>query len=569
MSATPSDNIRLQRDGNDVYVFISASNPSVKAEHLKQAFQLSEFASAQLLDRNPFDTIVQHFNDWRQQRERKPSESYSEEIAVIVDAKVTITIDDDDMLATASVTSAWGGEPLTRPKLLTELKNCNISTGIQRSSINQILQHCMEAPPGTTIETVLAKGRPPIHGKDAQFEALAEDARKRILKPQERDDGRVDMRDLGQQITVQEGDPLMRRLPPEKGRDGFTIKGQTLPAEPGSDIALSPGQGTSISEQDANLLVATKVGMPWFTHNSANVDDVLTLKAVDVATGHVDFKGSVVISGSVSEGMRVNASGDITVAGYVDSAELRAGGNITIRKGCIGHISKEDEQLVLDNENFIPTLSSKLSAAGTIWCAYAQYAYLESGQGIIIDKQLTHCHVITSGRAEIGGNDKQARGKIIGGTFETCAPIFAGQLGARAGTRTRFILSPPPPDETTLDALKSLTQNLKQTLKKLQRLKAGLSRCQALENDQQRQQHTQTLIKALRHEQLRLQLLKDDIAVIKASADQHPTLRVTAAKEVFPGVKFIHQNKNLQMKEHRGGTLFMLQDHQLRMDILR
>ncbi|HAD47936.1 MAG TPA: DUF342 domain-containing protein, partial [Idiomarina sp.] len=66
-----------------------------------------------------------------------------------------------------------------------------------------------------------------------------------------------------------------------------------------------------------------------------------------------------------------------------------------------------------------------------------------------------------------------------------------------------------------------------------------------------------------------LQAIKDDIAVIKASVDNHPTLRVIAAKEVFPGVKFVHQNKNLQMKEHRGGTLFMLQDHQLRMDILR
>jgi|GEM_PF-212581 len=569
MSATPSDNIRFQRDGNDVYVFVSASNSSIKAEHLKQAFQLSEFASAQPLDRNTFDNIAKNFSEWHQQRKRKPSENYSQEVAVIVDARLTITIDDDDMLATASVTSAWGGEPLTRPRLLAELKSCNISTGIQRTGINQILQHCIEAPAGTTIEVIIAKGRPPIHGKNARFEALVEDARKRILKPQEREDGTVDMRDLGKQITVDKGDALMRRLPPEGGRDGFTIKGETLPAEGGDDIALAAGEGTEISDQDPDLLVATKVGMPWFTHNSANVDDVLTLKAVDVATGHVDFKGSVVISGSVTEGMRVNASGDITVAGYVDSAELSAGGNITIRKGCIGHISKEDEQLVLDNENFIPTLSSKLSAGGSIWCAYAQYAYLESGQGIIVDKQLTHCHVITAGPAEIGGNDKQARGKIIGGTFETCAPVFAGQLGARAGTRTRFILSPPPPDESTLDALQSLTQNLKLTLKKLKRLKMGLSRCNALEDEQQRIQHTRTLIKAIRHEQRKLQSLKDDIAVIKASADQHPTLRVIAAKEVFPGVKFIHQNKNLQMKEHRGGTLFMLQDHQLRMDILR
>ncbi|TDP40121.1 hypothetical protein DEU29_10221 [Idiomarina aquatica] len=569
MSGKPLDNVRFQRDGSDVYVFIPASQDTVKAEHLKQAFQLSEFASAQLFDRSGFELIAKHFNEWRKQRERDDTSNYSEAVAQLIDAQISITIDDDDMQAVAEVTSAWGGEPITRPKLLAELKQHGISTGIQRPAINQILQHCIEAPPGTTVEVVVARGKLPKNGRNARFQQLVEDARQRILRPQERDDGTVDMRDLGKQITVNEGDELMRRLPPEGGREGITVKGVKLPAEGGEDQQLTPGEGSQISDSDPDLLIATKVGMPWFTHNSANVDDVLTLKSVDVSTGHVDFKGSVIVSGSVTEGMRVTASGDITVAGYVDSAELNAGGNITVRKGCIGHISKEDEQLVLDNEHFIPTLSSKLSAAGNIWCAYAQYAYLESGLGIIVDKQLTHCHVITSGPAEIGGDDKQARGKIIGGTFETCAPIFAGQLGARAGTRTRFILSPPPPDDSTLDALDSLTENFKATMAKMKRLKVGLGRCNALEDEQMRIKHSRTLINAIRVEHNKLQAIKDDIAVIKASVDNHPTLRVIAAKEVFPGVKFVHQNKNLQMKEHRGGTLFMLQDHQLRMDILR
>lgn len=569
MSGNPSNNVRFQRDGNDVYVFIPASNTSVKSEHLKQAFQLSEFASAQLLDSNAFDIISKQFTHWRQQLQPNEHKHYSDPLATIIDAQIAITIDDDDMLATAEITSAWGGEPITRPALLAELKRCGITTGIQRAAINQILQHCIEAPPGTTIDVIVARGKAPKRGRDAYFEALVEDARERVLKPQARSDGTVDMRDLGKQITVNTGDELMRRWPPEKGREGFTVKGVKLPAEDGEDQQLAVGEGSDVSPQDANVLIATKTGLPWFTHNSANVDDVLTLKSVDVSTGHVDFKGSVIVSGSITEGMRVVATGDITVAGYVDSAELKAGGNITVRKGCIGHISKEDEQLVLDNENFIPTLSSKLYASGTIWCAYAQYAYLESMHGIIVDKQLTHCHVITSGAAEIGGNDKQARGKIIGGTFETCAPIYAGQLGARAGTRTRFILSPPPADSNTLDALQSLTQSFKQTLAKVKRLQLGLERCKALEDEHKRIQHSRTLIAAIRREQTKLQSIKDDLTVIKASVDNHPTLRIVAGREVFPGVKFMHANKNLQMREHRGGTLFMLQDHQLRMDILR
>lgn len=569
MSANSSDPTRFQRNGDEVFIFITATQNAVKAEHLKQAFQLSEFASAELVERNIFEQLAQQYSQWYQLRERDATSHFSERIGTIVAAKISLTIDADDMQAVAEVTAPYGGEPITRPRLLAELKQCKVSTGIQRSAINQILQHCIEAPPGAQLEVVIARGIQPKNGNNARFEALVEDARKRILRPQERKDGSVDMRDLGKHITVQPGDELMRRWPPEAGRPGLTIKGDKLPASDGEDTPLNEGEGSQISAADANLLVATKTGMPWFTHNSANVDDVLTLKSVDVSTGHVDFKGSVVVSGSVTEGMRIRATGDITVAGYVDSAELSAGGNITVRKGCIGHISKEDEQLVLDNENFIPTLSSTLSAGGTIWCAYAQYAYLEGHLGIVIDKQLTHCHVITSGPAEIGGNDKQARGKIIGGTFETCAAVFAGQLGARAGTRTRFVLSPPPPDDQTLDALDSLTLNLKQSLAKIKRYTLGIQRCNALADDEQRERHRQTLTVAIRAEKQQLQSIKDDIAIIKASVDKHPTLRVTASKEVFPGVHFMHQNKKLQIKEHRGGTLFMLQDHQLRMDILR
>lgn len=567
MPGNSSQHVRFNSDNSDVYIAISASEKNVKAEHLKQAFQLSEFASAQLSDSSVFNSVATKFNQWTEQQGQS-SGNYTEAIGRLIDAKLVLTVSEDRMLATAEVISAFGGQPITRPKFLSELKQWGISSGIQRGAINQAIQHCIESPPGSSIELTIAKGRWPKNGNDAYCEALVEDSRHRILKPQERDDGRVDMRDLGKQITVHEGQPLMRRYPPEPGSDGFTIKGEHLPAEAGDDLVLAEGEGSKVSADDSNLLVATKVGMPWFTHNTANIDDVLTLKSVDVSTGHVDFKGSVVVSGNVSEGMRIVASGDISVAGYVDSAELRAGGNITIRKGCIGHISREEEQRALDNEYFIPTLTSKLFAAGSIWCTYAQYAYLESSDGIIVGKQLTHCHVVTSGTAEIGGNDKQARGKVIGGTFETNAPLFAGQLGARAGTRTRFLLFEPPPNDQVLSEMRGLGSGFKKTISKLKRLQLGLQRCQALTDDKQRQQHTQTLIKAISHERSRLSTYRDDLAVIKAASDDHPTLKISVAKEVFPGVKFYHKDKSLVIKDHRAGTLFMLQQHQLRMDVL-
>src|SRR5690606_11993322 len=109
------------------------------------------------------------------------------------------------------------------------------------------------------------------------------------------------------------------------------------PANDGEDRDLKAGKGTEINPDNPNQLIATQKGMPSFIDNTAEVDEILTMQNVYVSTGHVDYEGSVIITGSVGEGMRVKATGDITVAGYVDSAQLSAGGNITIAKGCIGH----------------------------------------------------------------------------------------------------------------------------------------------------------------------------------------------------------------------------------------
>ena len=56
---------------------------------------------------------------------------------------------------------------------------------------------------------------------------------------------------------------------------------------------------------------------------------------------------------------------------------------------------------------------------------------------------------------------------------------------------------------------------------------------------------------------------------MRASLKNHTTLRIMAAKEVFPGVQLEYDHKKLRITEHRGGTLLLLKDHELRMDILR
>ena len=144
------------------------------------------------------------------------------------------------------------------------------------------------------------------------------------------------MRDLGAQVTVDQ-QPLLQKIPLSKGRRVSPCLARTR-GNGWEDRDFAPGEGTKISDDDPNIIIADRTGLPSFNGNSVQVDDVMQLNNVDVSTGHVKFKGSVIVTGNVGEGMKVTCTGDITVGGYVDSAELYADGNITVQKGCIGRL---------------------------------------------------------------------------------------------------------------------------------------------------------------------------------------------------------------------------------------
>jgi len=555
----------------DVYISIDAGTPpsEVKADKLQQAWQASKFSAAKLLDPQ---MLLQTATKYSQHYSKDSNSSIPFQVAIaeIFDADLNLQVSDDDMKVTASGIVGYGGKALTQESIIAKLKEKKITSGIQRKAIDALVEHTNEAPPGAELSVTVAKGKYPINGSNAKFKPLTDDARKRVLRPQLREDGTADMRDLGAEVTVDPDYPLLQKIPPSKGRVGFTVFGQELEARDGEDRDFKPGEGTRVSDTDTNLIVADRTGMPSFNENSVQVDDVMQLNNVDVSTGHVKFKGSVIVTGNVSEGMKVTCTGDITVGGYVDSAELYADGNITVRKGCIGHLihSGDNAEHDEDADEWIPDVSTKLVAGGSIWCAYAQYSYFEAQTGVNTDKQLTHCHVITKGPLAIGGEGRNARGKLIGGTIETCDHVYCGQLGAPAGTKTRIYWSLPPADPQSLQHLNSMRALLAKTLARVKVVQQGLNRCDKLEDGVKKLEYQKKLKIELRKLKARIVNTRTSIDSILEAFENHPVLRTMVSKEVFPGILFIFKEKSLRIKEHRNGTMFLLQDKKLRVDSL-
>ncbi len=108
----------------------------------------------------------------------------------------------------------------------------------------------------------VAFGRQPVAGEDAHIVYLIEDPADRIRRPKERDDGTVDMRDLGEMMMVKQGQPLAKLIAETPGYEGFTVTGSVLSTSPGKPMTLAAHEGSEFSNKDPNILIATIAGIP-------------------------------------------------------------------------------------------------------------------------------------------------------------------------------------------------------------------------------------------------------------------------------------------------------------------
>ncbi|MGF1909421.1 FapA family protein [Vibrio kasasachensis] len=345
-------------------------------------------------------------------------------IAEKLDATVELVISENDMLASMVVTGAYGGKPLSGPQLVHALASGSITKGINKLALKKVLVVSAQLKPGKQFTQPIATGRRPVEGKDAQFIPLVKDITKQVLAPVEDETGKVDMLNLGDTVSVAKGQPLMRRIPPTLGEPGLTVQGKEIPAGDGKDLLLKEGKGSAISEKDPNVLIATLTGMPILHEFSVDVDDVLVLDSIGVATGHVKFKGNVLVKGNVESDMMVRATGNITIGGFVESANIQAQGDIEVAKGIIGHN-------VSDNQK----KSCVLKAGGTIKANYAQFAELQAGHNIEL---AIHC---MNNEIRCGNNltisDKTGRqGTLSGGHAKVGGKVACVNLGVEGDTAT-------------------------------------------------------------------------------------------------------------------------------------
>ncbi len=417
--------LRLSSDGRRVYMTVipkaDENTPQIEKKHIVEWLIDQKVASFFRFE----DTIVKVLEKINASKDEWKGEPDDVVIAERRDATVSARFDEQKMTAFLRVNGACGGNPIKGNDLLASLKEAQIVRGVKKQTLQKLLTASARLKPGEYLEAPIAAGKCPIPGEDSKLAYLVQDSKARILRPQEREDGTVDMRDLGKMVTVSEGQPLAKRIPPTKGIEGFRVDGKVLPTTPGKDIPLRLFPGSDFSSNDENIVIATTSGMPILHPEGVEVDNAVCMKSVTVATGHVDFEGSVVINGDVNAGMRVSATGSITVGGVVETAFLEAGGDIIIHNGILG------KQLQGDQE-----ITTRMRAKGSVIVKFAQYAHIEAEGDIIISQHAMHCTTRTNSNLYIC-DQTQRTGTLTGGNHVARCGVKVVTLGATSGVVTR------------------------------------------------------------------------------------------------------------------------------------
>jgi uncharacterized protein (DUF342 family) len=340
-----------------------------------------------------------------------------------VDGTFDLHISDDLMSVWLTLTPPQGGKSANQA-VIEALRKQGITFGLLEGSLNSALAS------GECHNLLIAEGTPPEEGTPARFESLLPAVSER--RPQVDAYGIVDYRNLGQLQVVQEGEPLLRRIPPQQGKDGTNVKGQPVSPLAIPDQNFATGlSGVALAQGDPNLLIAALTGLATAVERGYNVNPVIEVANVDLTSGNIAFKGTVKVLGDIKSGMRVDVTGDILVAGTIEAAEVSAGGNIVITGGIVGNSQGRNS----GNEEQAST--AKINCRGSVTARFAENAVIRAGHTIEVHDIALECELLAGEQILIGKSGGKY-GQMIGGHARATKLIRAMVLGSTSGAVTRL-----------------------------------------------------------------------------------------------------------------------------------
>lgn len=315
-----------------------------------------------------------------------------------------------------------------------DLKNRSVIYGVD---LDKLTDHFNSSGCYCT-DLLIAQGDEPIEGYDARLEYCFDTDMHR--RPKLREDGSVDFFHLTTINQCRKGDVLARIIPEMPGVDGHDVFGQVLRPRPVKKQHLKYSRNIEISE-DKLVLTAMVDGHVGLVDDKVSLSEVYIVKGVDVATGNIDYEGSVQVDGDVTENFEVKAGGNVVVNGLVEGARIIAGGNIIVSKGMNG------------------MQKGYLKAGGDIVIKFLENTKVVAG-GYVEAEAIMHSRVSAGTEIRVEGK----RGVIVGGYVQAGLKVVARTIGAGMGAPTIIEVGVNPLVKTQYNRMQKELEELTKTI---------------------------------------------------------------------------------------------------------
>ncbi len=398
--------------------------------------------------------------------------------------------------------------------ILDILQSNGISFGIKEDKVQDIVERQIY-----NQEILVAEGQMPEDGIDGYYDYKFD--MNFSKKPKVRPDGSVDYWSIKMVEIVTEGQVIAEYHKAIQGKDGMDLKGKTILAKRGRDLVPLRGKGFERSE-DGNTYTSQIDGKIDMNGDRIVILPVYEINGdADLSVGNIDFRGDVIIHGSICSGLIVKATGSVTVDGIVEGASIEAGKDIVLRSGVMG------------------ASRANINSKGNISAKFFEYTRVHANGTIQADVFL-NCQVSCGESIILNGK----KASIIGGEVGAIQSIEADILGSEGEVKTNVKIGNDLAVRRRIGILQNKIEVEKANLAKIEE---GLKILQDLKNDPRRTDLLRVKIRdtaLLAGDTAELEKLEDQVRRAKGG-----TIRVN--NSVYPGVCVEIDELRIKVKERQ------------------
>lgn len=448
-----------------------------------------------------------------------------------VDEQLDIDVSVDRVTATGRFYPASNnGRKLTLESAVESLKKAGLKEEtINRASIESFLKEPLYCH---TYE--IAKGKAPGKGKEAWIEYFF--STDHNLRPKHNEDGSVDYKNLDTVSHVEAGQLLARLHKEEQGTLGMDIYGNPIKAPFMKPKHLLYANNITLSEDETEIF-SDVTGHATLVKDKVFVSDVYDVPAdVDNSTGNINYDGNLHIKGNIKSGFQVFAKGDIIVEGVIEAAEVKAGGQIIVKRGIHGMAKG-----VVESDTNIIT-------------KFIENATVKAG-GYIETDLIMHSQVSANDSIRVDGK----KGFITGGVIRARNLVEAQTIGSDMGAATEIEVGMAPEEKERMIAVSKSVQAKQEEMDRIKPIlatfSAQLSKGAKLPAD--KIAYVQKLAAGFKKLQGEIAVDQEELEALKEKQKEGNAAKVVVKRDVYPGVSIAISDTKIFVKKQRSCCKFV------------